>query len=57
MHPYEVLLLSLLATPTSAHGVVTMIRGANGVEMPGLSGTSSSLPISSLLLLLFKRQT
>lgn len=37
MHPYEVLLLSLLATPTSAHGVVTMIRGANGVEMPGLS--------------------
>jgi hypothetical protein len=57
MHPYEVLLLSLLATPTSAHGVVTMIRGANGVEMPGLSGTSSSLPISSLLLLLSKRQT
>ncbi|KAK4125822.1 hypothetical protein N657DRAFT_670013 [Parathielavia appendiculata] len=37
MHPYEVLLFSLLATPSSAHGVVTLIRGANGVEMPGLS--------------------
>ncbi|KAK4099224.1 hypothetical protein N658DRAFT_498589 [Parathielavia hyrcaniae] len=37
MHPYEVLLLSLLATPSSAHGVVTLVRGANGVEMPGLT--------------------
>lgn len=34
------LLTTLLITQTSAHGVVTLIRGANGVEMPGLSGTS-----------------
>jgi hypothetical protein len=50
MHPYEVILLSLLATPTSAHGVVTMIRGANGVEMPGLSGMSPGLSPSETLL-------
>lgn len=37
MHPYEILLLTLLATPTTAHGVVTLVRGANGVDMPGLS--------------------
>lgn len=45
MHPYELLLLTLLATPSSGHGVVTMVRGANGVDMPGLSGVS---PFSTL---------
>ncbi|GAB1316506.1 Cell surface protein [Madurella fahalii] len=30
-------LLTLLSAQASAHGVVTLIRGANGVEMPGLS--------------------
>jgi hypothetical protein len=43
MHPTEILLLTLLATPATAHGVVTMVRGANGVDMPGLSGTSPPL--------------
>ncbi|KAK5661236.1 hypothetical protein OQA88_11129 [Cercophora sp. LCS_1] len=37
MHTTQSLLLSLLATQTAAHGVVTTIRGANGVDMPGLS--------------------
>ncbi|KAK4032694.1 hypothetical protein C8A01DRAFT_20265 [Parachaetomium inaequale] len=37
MHPSDILLLTLLATPATAHGVVTLVRGANGVEMPGLS--------------------
>ncbi|KAK3312508.1 hypothetical protein B0H66DRAFT_400017 [Apodospora peruviana] len=31
------LLIPLLVTQASAHGVVTMIKGANGVDMPGLS--------------------
>ncbi|KAL2267358.1 hypothetical protein VTJ83DRAFT_4635 [Remersonia thermophila] len=37
MHAHDILALALLATPTAAHGVVTMIRGANGVNMPGLT--------------------
>ncbi|KAL2171530.1 hypothetical protein VTG60DRAFT_2698 [Thermothelomyces hinnuleus] len=37
MHPSSLLLVSLLATGSSAHGVVTLIKGANGVDMPGLS--------------------
>ncbi|KAG7287205.1 hypothetical protein NEMBOFW57_006710 [Staphylotrichum longicolle] len=37
MHPSDIILLTLLATPSAGHGVVTMIRGANGVNMPGLS--------------------
>lgn len=32
------LALAYLAAYASAHGVVTKITGANGVEMPGLSG-------------------
>ena len=39
MHPTTLFPIILLVTPSSAHGVVTMIRGANGVDMPGLSGT------------------
>jgi hypothetical protein len=31
--------VSYFAACASAHGVVTMVKGANGVEMPGLSGT------------------
>lgn len=38
MYTLGVLTLALLTSPTSAHGVVTLVRGANGVEMPGLSG-------------------
>ncbi|KAL2153740.1 hypothetical protein VTH82DRAFT_4895 [Thermothelomyces myriococcoides] len=37
MHHSSLFLVSLLATGSSAHGVVTLIRGANGVDMPGLS--------------------
>ncbi|KAK4155880.1 hypothetical protein C8A00DRAFT_41609 [Chaetomidium leptoderma] len=37
MHSSDFLLLTLLAGQTTAHGVVTMVRGANGVNMPGLS--------------------
>ncbi|KAH6634721.1 hypothetical protein B0J18DRAFT_28943 [Chaetomium sp. MPI-SDFR-AT-0129] len=37
MHPHTALLAALLATGASAHGVVTLIKGANGVDMPGLS--------------------
>jgi len=38
MHTSHSLVISVLAIQASAHGVVTMIRGANGVNMPGLSG-------------------
>lgn len=31
-------LLAALAASVSAHGVITEIQGANGVNMPGLSG-------------------
>jgi hypothetical protein len=37
MYTSGLLVLALLATSTSAHGVVTMVKGANGVMMPGLS--------------------
>ncbi|KAK4448346.1 hypothetical protein QBC34DRAFT_465687 [Podospora aff. communis PSN243] len=37
MHTSHSLLVSVFAIQASAHGVVTMIRGANGVNMPGLS--------------------
>ncbi|KAK3307178.1 uncharacterized protein B0T15DRAFT_432532 [Chaetomium strumarium] len=37
MYTSDLLVLALLTTSTSAHGVVTMIKGANGVMMPGLS--------------------
>lgn len=37
-----------LVSVTSAHGVVTCIKGNNGVMMPGLSGMSSfSIPVES----------
>ncbi|KAK0715447.1 hypothetical protein B0H67DRAFT_601015 [Lasiosphaeris hirsuta] len=37
MHLTHTLPLALLLPLTSAHGVVTLIKGANGVDMPGLS--------------------
>ncbi|KAL2140456.1 hypothetical protein VTI28DRAFT_3774 [Corynascus sepedonium] len=37
MHFSDLLLVSLLTTGSSAHGVVTLIKGANGVDMPGLT--------------------
>ncbi|EKG20542.1 hypothetical protein MPH_02069 [Macrophomina phaseolina MS6] len=37
MHYSAVVLLAALAAQTTAHGVVTEIQGANGVNMPGLS--------------------
>jgi hypothetical protein len=40
MYPQDLLLLALLASPATAHGVVTLVRGANGVDMPGLTGKS-----------------
>ena len=35
--------LLLLATQAAAHGLITRIMGANGVEMPGLTGNGLSL--------------
>jgi hypothetical protein len=37
--------LFLLATQAAAHGLITRIKGANGVEMPGLTGNWLSLSI------------
>jgi hypothetical protein len=50
MHTTHSLLVATLlaAHHASAHGVVTMIRGANGVDMPGLSGTSPSSPTKTV---------
>lgn len=35
---------SALIASASAHGVITSIEGANGVSMPGLSGTAHAAP-------------
>lgn len=32
-----------LASTASAHGLVTMVKGDNGVMMPGLSSMSSNI--------------
>lgn len=37
MHISALCALISLVGPSAAHGVVTLIRGANGVDMPGLS--------------------
>jgi len=40
--------VACLAASVSAHGVVTKVTGANGVEMPGLTGklySPCSLPL------------
>jgi hypothetical protein len=34
-----ILLLAFAATNVFAHGVIDSVTGANGVTMPGLSGT------------------
>ena len=35
---YSLAYVALLAATIEAHGVITQIQGANGVNMPGLSG-------------------
>lgn len=40
MHYSIAVVLAALSAHVSAHGVVTQIQGANGVNMPGLSGMS-----------------
>ncbi|KAK3687920.1 hypothetical protein B0T22DRAFT_510947 [Podospora appendiculata] len=37
MRPYYFPVVAFLATQSSGHGLITLIKGANGVEMPGLS--------------------
>lgn len=39
--------VACLAASVSAHGVVTKVTGANGVEMPGLTGKFSYSVLSS----------
>lgn len=40
----QALLVAALAAGANAHGMIKSIEGANGVSMPGLSGTLRSLP-------------
>lgn len=35
---YSILAIAAIAAQASAHGVITEVQGANGVNMPGLSG-------------------
>lgn len=35
--------LSALVASVSAHGVITEVQGANGVNMPGLSSKATAL--------------
>lgn len=35
---YSLAVIAAIAAHASAHGVITEIQGANGVNMPGLSG-------------------
>ncbi|KAK3324447.1 hypothetical protein B0T19DRAFT_402679 [Cercophora scortea] len=37
MRPYHFLVVPFLATQSSGHGLITLIKGANGVNMPGLN--------------------
>lgn len=41
MHYSIAVVLAVCSAHVSAHGVVTQIQGANGVNMPGLSGVLS----------------
>jgi len=43
---YSLAVIAAIAAHASAHGVITEIQGANGVNMPGLSGISSYPTIS-----------
>jgi|TARA_R110002003_G_scaffold235_4_gene16986 hypothetical protein len=36
---YSLAFIAAIAATVQAHGVITEIQGANGVNMPGLSGT------------------
>jgi hypothetical protein len=42
-------LLLLASTQAAAHGLITRINGANGVEMPGLTGKRQSDEASNSL--------
>jgi hypothetical protein len=45
---YSLAFIAAIAATVQAHGVITEIQGANGVTMPGLSGTYSfSIPTTS----------
>jgi len=46
MHCSLFFTLAAFAVQASAHGLVTQIQGANGVTMPGLSGTVLSIHLS-----------
>jgi hypothetical protein len=35
---YSIAFIAALAATVQAHGVITEVQGANGVNMPGLSG-------------------
>jgi hypothetical protein len=35
---YSMVFIAAIAATVQAHGVITEIQGANGVNMPGLSG-------------------
>jgi hypothetical protein len=35
---YSIAFIAAIAASVQAHGVITEIQGANGVNMPGLSG-------------------
>jgi hypothetical protein len=41
---YSLAFVAAIAATVQAHGVITEIQGANGVTMPGLSGTPLPLP-------------
>jgi hypothetical protein len=50
---YTSIIAAAFAAHVSAHGVITEIQGANGVNMPALSGMSFHgiiLPVTSLIL-------
>lgn len=44
---YSLAILAAIAAHVSAHGVITEIQGANGVNMPGLSGKRFIIASSS----------
>lgn len=49
---YSLALVAAVAAHVSAHGVITEIQGANGVNMPGLSGKYRALIHSSVYILI-----
>lgn len=39
---YSLAFVAALTATVQAHGVITEVQGANGVNMPGLSGTHTN---------------